>query len=75
MPHRLASDGFLVAARRREIWVGWEWAGYLLRARYMESTLSWRLLLRRATATAFDDTAWADCARDGDAIGIATMGE
>jgi hypothetical protein len=29
MPHRLASDGFLVAVRRREIWVGWEWTGYL----------------------------------------------
>jgi len=56
MPHRLASDGFLVAARRREIWVGWEWASYLLRAT-LEATLTWRLLLRRATATAFDDTA------------------
>jgi len=28
--HRLTSTSALVAALLREIWVGWEWASYLL---------------------------------------------
>ena len=54
MPHRLASDGFLVAAGRREIWVGWEWAGYLL----VRPTLMYSggyLNLEAITATGYGD--------------------
>jgi hypothetical protein len=50
MPHRLASDGFLVAAGRREIWVGWEWAGYFATA-YSGGYLN----LEAITATGYGD--------------------
>ena len=64
--------GWISSGRKASRDLGGLGVGKLFATGYLEPTLTWRLLLRRATA--FDDTpSWADCARD--AIGIATMGE
>jgi hypothetical protein len=48
--------GWISSGRRASRDLGGLGVGKLFATGYLEATLTWRLLLRRATATAFDDT-------------------